>query len=223
MRVELEKVRKSHDLPGGGGFITVLHDIDLVLENGERCLVTGCSGSGKTSLLDIIGGLAWPTSGSVRLDGRELSGCGSWYRGKIAHACQEPVFIPELTVLENLLLPAFRSPDRETAGRGERLLDAFGLAEVFDFYPVALSVGEKQRLSLARALLPSPRLLILDEPLACLDRTWSERAIELVMQEVRDARATLVIASQSPIVGDGFFRPVRLHRGKVIEHDNDDY
>lgn len=221
MRVELQEVRKSHML-ASGGFITVLAGADLVLESGTAALLHGAAGSGKTTLLNIIGGLARPTAGSVLLDGTPPGGCCA-SGGIIARAFQEPVFIPELTVTENLLLPLLRSRENAAVSQGELLLERFGLAEQFDLLPATLSAGEKQRLNLARAVLPNPRLLLLDEPFAGLDEEWQEKSLEIIRQQVRDTRATLVIASTGRIPGCADFRQLRLLKGRVISDGNNDY
>jgi len=205
----------------GGGFVTVLAGIDLILESGQSAILRGESGSGKSTLLHIMGGLARPTSGSVRLDGTELRGCGD-HLGEVAHAFQEPVFIPELTVMENLLLPLSRCRDKAASSQGESLLELFGLTETFDRFPAELSAGEKRRLNLARALLTKPRLLLLDEPFAGLGEEWEERALELVVAQVRDTGATLLIASTGQVHGCDGLRQLRMQKGKVIIDDNND-
>lgn len=220
MRVELHGVRKSHTLPGGG-FVTVLAGVDLTLESGTATLIRGASGSGKTTLLDIMGGLARPSSGSVRLDGTELRRCGA-HRGTIARAFQPPVFIPELTVMENLMAPAIRCRETVPPGRGESLLELFGLGESFDLFPDDLSGGERQRLNLARALLPTPRLLLLDDPFTGLDEEWEKMAGGLVMRQWRESGATLVITGSRPAPCREEFRQLRLHKGKVITDDSSD-
>jgi ABC-type nitrate/sulfonate/bicarbonate transport system ATPase subunit len=210
MRVELRNIGKSCALPLG--FVTVLHGIDLVLGDGEHCLVTGPSGSGKTTLLNVIGGLARPTSGTVHLDGHVMRepvpGVSSVF--------QEPVFIPELTVLENLMAPSVCNRERHALAQGERLLEQFGLADVFDIFPALLSRGEQRRLALARSLLSTPSLLLLDEPLAFLDEAWQEKVMELVLETVHETGATLVIATAGTVPGAEYFRQVRLIKGKVI-------
>lgn len=221
MRIELQGVRKIHMLPAGG-FVTVLAGVDLLLESGQFAMLRGESGSGKSSLIGIMGGLARPTAGSVRLDGAVPSRCAA-QGNTIAHAFQEPVFIPELTVMENLLLPLIRSREKFAPDRGESLLERFGLTETFDRLPADLSGGEKRRLNLARALVTTPRLLLLDEPFAGLGNGWGERALELVVRQAHDTRATLVIASTGQIPGCHGFRQLRLEQGKVITDGNNDY
>jgi len=220
MRVELQGVRKAHML-AHGGFITVLAGVDLILESGQSAILRGESGSGKTTLLNIMGGLARPTSGTVLLDGTALRRCG-YAGGTIAHAFQEPVFIPELTVMENLLLPLSRCRENAAPGQGESLLEQFGLTEAFDRFPADLSAGEKKRLNLARALLARPRLLLLDEPFAGLEDEWKERTLQLLTAQLRDTRATLVIASTAQLPGCDGFRQLRLLKGKVITDGNND-
>jgi ABC-type multidrug transport system ATPase subunit len=219
MKIELQGVRKVHLLPHGGS-VTVLAGVDLALESGMAALLRGGSGSGKSTLLAIMGGLARPTAGSVRLDGMALHRgvCG----GTIASALQDPVFIPELTVRENLLLPLVRCRETAAGDRAEALLELFGLGEAFDRFPADLSGGEKRRLNLARALLVKPRLLLLDEPFAGLGDEWSERALELVQTQVRETRATLVIASTDQLPGCTGFRQLRLFKGKVITDGTND-
>jgi putative ABC transport system ATP-binding protein len=222
MQVELQHVRKSYPLPGGSGTVTALDGVNLVIESGALCILNGPSGSGKTTLLSVIGGLSRPTSGSVTLDGK-VQNQSDRQRGMVTHAFQEPVFIPELTVQENLLLPALRYGDRFSTDRGERLLEAFGLGEMFDFFPAALSGGEKRRLNLARSLFLPPRLLLIDEPAAYLDDAWQAKAMEMIIREVRDARATLVMATHSPLPGIEGFRRILMYKGKVIEDGTSDY
>lgn len=214
MRVEVAGVRKSYAVSGGVGRVTALDGVDLTLESGEFCLLQGPSGSGKTTLLAIIAGLASPSAGEVLLDGRS----GRYVGGAVAAAFQEPFFVPELTVLENLLLPALRFRGKLTADRGERLLEEFGLSDRFDLFPGSLSGGEKRRLDLARALLCPSRLLLLDEPTAYLDDGWNCRVMELVMREIRGSGTTLLVATHKTLPGSEQGRVVWLERGKVKEY-----
>jgi len=216
MRVDVEAVRKSYHVAGGVGLVTALDGIDLSISSDGFCLLRGPSGSGKTTLLAIIAGLARPTAGRILLDGRAAECC--W--GEVAAAFQEPYFVAELTVLENLLLPTLRNRGALPAERGEQLLEEFGLAERFDIFPAALSGGEKRRLDLARALLCPSRLLLLDEPTAYLDEFWSSRVMALIMKTVRERGTTLLVATHNPVPGGETARVVRMARGKVTEDGN---
>lgn len=215
MRIGLEGVVKSYPLAGGGQ-AWALDGIDLVLESGEVCYLTGASGSGKTSLLAVIGGLARLTAGRVLYDGnaeRPLPGV-------ISFSFQEPVFVPELTVRENLYLPASCCWPRPSLQRVDFLLEQFGLDAIFDQFPSALSGGEKRRLDLARALLLPSRLLLLDEPTAYLDKEWQNRAMALILAEVRSNGSTLLVATHELLPEAEGARCLFIERGKVIDHGN---
>lgn len=210
MRVELEQVGKSVELPLG--YVSILHGIDLVLEEGGRYLIRGPSGCGKTTLLNIVGGLARPTSGTIRYRGGE-AGAGS--RSGISFAFQIPYFLPGLSVRENLLAPACCRPQNFSVTGGENLLELLGLADQADLAPEELSGGEQRRLEVARALMGAPRLLLLDEPLAYLDAVWQERVLALIIETCRVTEATLVMASSGAVPGSENFRQIRLRKGKV--------
>lgn len=215
MRVMLEGVRKILPFPGEAGFVTALDGIDLTLESGMRNLLKGETGSGKTSLLNILAGLACPTSGFILYDGLTRPAAGA-----ISCGFQEPLLVPELTVLENLILPATRGRKPLPPGRPEELLDRFGLTGMFDFFPWALSCGEKKRLDLARALLLPSQLLLLDEPLAYLDEAWSSLAMELILSEAECNGTTLLIASNDRSPWPERTRIITMERGKVVDHGN---
>lgn len=211
MRIAVEGVHKSWPLSAGAGTLTVLNGVDLTVASGECCLIQGPSGSGKTTLLNIIAGLSRPTAGRVLLDGAAERPAA----GAIACGFQEPLFVAELNVQENLLLPAIVGGLPVSGRRVEQLLEEFGLAEMFDLFPSTLSGGEKRRLTLARALLlPSP-LLLIDEPAAYLDEEWSRRVMEIVLREVRSRGATLLVATHITLPGMEADRMVRIERGRV--------
>jgi len=213
MLVSVEGVHKSWPLSVGAGSLTALDGMDLTVASGEFCLLQGPSGSGKTTLLNIIAGLSRPTAGRVVLDGAT----GRPAAGAVACGFQEPLFVPELTVLENLLLPAGLSRLPVNAARGELLLEKFGLSALFDQFPLALSGGEKRRLTLARALLLPSRLLLLDEPAAYLDEQWSKTVMAIVLEEVRSRTTTLLVATHNPLPGVEADRMVRIEKGRVTD------
>lgn len=213
MQVSVEGVHKSWLLPGGAGSLTALDGIDLTVASGEFCLLQGPSGSGKTTLLNIIAGLSKPTAGRVVLDGAT----GRPAAGAVACGFQEPLFVPELTVQENLLLPAVLSRLPVNATRGELLMEKFGLSALFDQLPLALSGGEKRRLTLARALLLPARLLLLDEPTAYLDEQWSRTVMAIILEEVRSRTTTLLVATHNPLAGVEADRMVRIEKGRVTD------
>jgi ABC-type lipoprotein export system ATPase subunit len=212
----MERVSKTYPLPGNEGRVAALAGADLEIASGELCLLQGASGSGKSSLLAVIAGLTRPTAGNVLYDGRKERPP----LGEISCSFQEPVFVPELTVLENLLLPASRCRRLEPSLSGEDLLACFGLEEMFDLTPASLSGGEKRRLDLARALLLPARLLLLDEPTSWLDAAWSTRVMEQILGEVRRRGTTLLVASHDRLPAAAWGRTLTMERGTLIDHGN---
>lgn len=217
MLVDLQRVRKCHY--SQGGVITAVDGVDLTLPPGSFTLLHGPSGSGKSTLLALIGGFARPTSGVVTHDGIPIGRVGSGRSGEISWVMQEPIFIPELTVRENLFLPAAGRGGEWPEKRGEELLEVLGLTDLYDLYPSTLSGGERRRLSVARGLLLPARLLLLDEPLAYLDGDWGGRVMELVRESVGSSLTTLVVATHQPLPGCERARVIRMERGKVSEDD----
>lgn len=226
MRVELQRVVKNYPHRGeSGGTVRVLGGIDLTICSGEFCLIHGATGSGKSTLLSILGGVACPTAGKVLWDGVDIGGdsnFASLAARKTGYGFQEVAFVPELTVQENLMLPAVLHRDRSLAQKGENLLEEFGLAELFDFLPASLSGGEKRRLAVARALLTASDLLILDEPTAYLDEAWGGRVMDLVLREAGETGATIVVASHDAALKRCARRVLRMNGGVLIEDEAGD-
>lgn len=227
MKVELKAVTKSYRAPGGtGDIIRVIRRVDLLVPAGECCLVKGPSGSGKSTLLALMAGLAFPDGGSVLWDelplhpGRDLA---RRHGRSVGYAYQEGGFFHDLTVLENLLAPAVCAGGKIITGEAEHLLEQFGLTESFDCFPATLSGGEKRRLALARALLISPALLILDEPTAYLDQEWEERVMDLIFAMQLTTNATLIMATHGQLPGRNPDRVVRMAAGVVTEETSSDY
>lgn len=221
MKVELREVGKSFLTPGAAGeTVRGVTGVTLTIVHGESCLIHGPSGSGKSTLLSLIGGLAAPTTGEVFWDSARMEEHGGLarFRGqRMGYALQEAPFFPELTAMENLLLPAAVYDNSSLVERAETLMELFGLADRFDFRPPALSGGEKRRLNVARALLKTPDLLILDEPTSYLDDEWRERVMEIVAEELRQSGATLVVASHDATLRGSVRRIFRMTAGEVRE------
>ncbi len=184
--LEVTGVSKSY--PGGAGELTVLRDVSLSLEPGQRLAIMGPSGSGKSTLLSILGVLESPTAGMVRLDGVDPFAGSAAQRAafrnrRIGFVFQEHHLLPGCSALDNVLVPALATGrvSREIAARGRRLLDRVGLAERMTHRPGELSGGERQRVAVARALLLSPRLLLADEPTGQLDSLAAAQAADLLV------------------------------------------
>jgi putative ABC transport system ATP-binding protein len=225
MRVELKGIAKGYRVKGGtGGMVTVLDGIDLMVESGDSCIIYGPSGSGKSTLLTIIAGLASAGSGKVLWDGAEAAR-GIWNRKKaddIGYAYQEPLLLDELTVWENLILPAMLNGRNDLGAKGEGLLEECGLSDRFDCFPEALSGGEKRRLAVAMALILPYRLLIIDEPTAYLDDTWGGRLMEIVIREANANNATLLVASHDARLRPYFRKAIKMDGGRLNEESCSD-
>jgi putative ABC transport system ATP-binding protein len=157
----------------GGRELTVLNDISFTVEPGGFVAVVGPSGSGKTTLLGLLAGLDRPTSGTVHLDGADLTALDGdalarLRGGKVGFVFQSFQLIPTLTARENVQVP-LELRGEAAADRATELLERVGLADRADHYPAQLSGGEQQRVALARALVAQPKVLLLDEPFSSLD------------------------------------------------------
>jgi lipoprotein-releasing system ATP-binding protein len=203
---------------------TVLSDISLTVPAGEAMAIVGPSGSGKSTLLNLIGALDRPTSGTVRLDGRDLTSLNASElaeirRTAIGFVFQQHHLLPQCTVLENVLLPALASGSvgSELSTRAIELLKRVGLDDRADDRPPLLSGGERQRVALARALINAPSLLLADEPTGSLDRHTSESLIELLAEINRTEHTTLIVVTPSPELAGRMDRVMVLRDGALSE------
>lgn len=184
--LELNNVEKSYR--SGPKQVTVLDAFNLRLEKGEFLAIMGCSGSGKTTLLNVIAGLDKVDSGSINLDGQDLTKIkdDAWVdirQKKIGIVFQFNQLLPEFTALENVMLPGMLRalPKGPLASRARDLLARMGLDARTDHLPQQLSGGEKQRVAIARALINEPQLLLADEPTGSLDVESGAQVFELLM------------------------------------------
>ncbi|MFH1945541.1 MAG: ABC transporter ATP-binding protein [Acidobacteriota bacterium] len=206
MILECFDIVKIFARPSDEGHLTVLDGVSLDVELGDSLAVEGPSGSGKSTLLNIIGTLERPTSGTIRIDGRNPAEMDdrtlSRFRNlEIGFVFQLHHLLPQCTVLENVLLPTIPSGTGgdadDVARRAESLLDRVGLAGRMNYFPAQLSGGELQRTAVVRALINRPRLLLADEPTGSLDRESSEGLGELLVQLNREQKTTLIIVTHS--------------------------
>ncbi len=204
--LELEHVEKHYDSPSGSAAVQVLNDISLVVEKGESIAIIGPSGSGKSTLLNIIGALDRPSSGVVRIAGRDLAGLSDAELAEVRNRSIGFVFqlhhlLPQCTVLENVLVPTLPYGTRESsADAGERartLLEKVGLEERASHRPGQLSGGECQRVAVVRALINQPRLVLADEPTGSLDRASAQGMVQLLSDLHKEYRTTLVMVTHS--------------------------
>jgi putative ABC transport system ATP-binding protein len=220
--LEIRGLTKSYETEAGP--LTVLKDVSFDLPAGSTCSVVGPSGSGKTTLLGLCAGLDQPTSGSVRLDGRELHSIGEDERARVRGAVVGFVFqnfqlIPTLTALENVMVPLELQGNRDARKRGLELLAKVGLADRCGHYPAQLSGGEQQRVALARAFLNQPKILFADEPTGNLDAETADAVVEALFELNASFRTALVLVTHNLDLAQRTQRIFRLHRGVLIAQE----
>jgi putative ABC transport system ATP-binding protein len=217
-RLECRQVTKR--LPSGGHELTILDSVDLAVLPGEFAAILGPSGSGKSTLLGLLAGLDRPTSGSVHLDGVRIDALNEdelslLRRRKVGFVFQSFQLLPNLTALENVLLPLELAGYASARERARELLGEVGLGERTHHYPSQLSGGEQQRVALARAFAPRPLVLFADEPTGNLDAVTGARVLELI-RALRDKDGTtLVLVTHDPEVARLAQRRIHLRAGRV--------
>jgi len=207
-------------LAGGGHQITILDDITLEIPDKQRVAIVGPSGSGKSTLLGLIAGLDRPTSGSIMLNGVEISTMresvlARFRRDHIGYIFQSFHLIPTLTALENVLVPLELAGMNEAQERATELLVTVGLGERLHHYPVQLSGGEQQRVAVARAFACRPPILLADEPTGNLDSATGEHMMQLLHSLHRDYGTTLVLVTHDRSVASSMERVITLHDGRI--------
>ena len=207
-------------LRGNAGMVEILHGISLEVEKGETLALIGPSGSGKSSLLMVMGGLESATSGTVSLLGSDLTAMDEdrlarFRRDHMGVVFQSFNLIPTMTALENVATPLELAGDREAFAKAEAELEAVGLGHRADHYPAQMSGGEQQRVALARASAPRPDILLADEPTGNLDGKNGDAIMDLLFG-LRDRHgATLVLVTHSNTLAQRCDRVVRLTDGTV--------
>ena len=207
-------------LDGNAGRVEILHGISLEVHKGESLGLIGPSGSGKSSLLMLMGGLEQATSGSVMALGQELGTMTEDALARFRRAHMGVVFqsfhlIPTMTALENVATPLELAGDRDAFDKAREELQEVGLAHRADHYPSQMSGGEQQRVALARAAAPRPDILLADEPTGNLDGANGAAIIDLLFG-LRDRHgATLILVTHSTQLADRCDRVIRLTDGSV--------
>ncbi len=193
-------------------------------KSGEQILLRGISGSGKTTLLNILAGLLPPTSGQVWFDEQLIYTLSEAKRDqlraqRIGYVFQIHLLVPTLTALENVEMPlvfAGRLSGSQRRRQATDLLAQVGLGDLLNHRPVQLSVGQRLRVSIARALVNQPALLLADEPTAALDSAAGATVMDLMQQRCRAAGTTLIVASHDPALNPRFDQVVTLQEGAMI-------
>ena len=208
-------------LRGGGHEVEILKSLDLTVPTGQLLAITGESGSGKTTLLSLIAGLDTPTSGQIVIDGQDITKLDedelALLRGKrFGFIFQNFHLIPTLTALENVVLAAELNDTPGAAKKANDLLGTVGLSDRLHHYPVQLSGGEQQRLSLARAFVNEPDIILADEPTGNLDSKNSDHIIELMLELHRVKQATIILVPHELHVAEGSQRILTRTDGQII-------
>jgi putative ABC transport system ATP-binding protein len=204
------------------GQVNALVDVDLEIFPGDFVSVMGASGSGKSTLLTMLGALDDPTSGAVYFEGQPFKAWGNLDRfrsQKLGFVFQSFHLLPTLTAVENVQLPMFEMdlPRQERAEKARRLLELMSLGHRVNHLPARLSVGERQRVAIARSLANDPQLLLADEPTGNLDSHTAEEILQLFQRLHREQGMTLVVVTHSEEVAHRAQRLVRLRDGRVVE------
>jgi putative ABC transport system ATP-binding protein len=221
MSVPAIALRDVHlSLGRGAARVHILKGISLDIGKGEAVGLVGPSGSGKSTLLMTMAGLERPDSGSVRIDGEDLSPLDedalARFRGaRIGIVFQSFHLIPTMTALENVAVPLELAGAPDPFGRARAELQLVGLGDRLDHYPAQLSGGEQQRVALARAVATDPAILVADEPTGNLDESTGQSIIDLMFRLKRERGSTLVLVTHDAGLAALCDRQVRLRSGMI--------
>jgi ABC-type lipoprotein export system ATPase subunit len=221
--IEVSHIEKTYQR-GDGTPVNALRDVSFAIRSGEFVTIRGASGSGKSSLLNILGCLDTPTAGSYRLGGEDVSNYSDQQRSvlrclKIGFVFQSFNLLPRTTALENVEVPALYTGEKIDREKAQVLLDRVGLGERGSHFVSELSGGEQQRVAIARALMNDPPLLLADEPTGNLDSASGESIMELLTELHREGRTIIVVTHDEAIAA--FTERELLIRDGVIASDRD--
>ena len=208
-------------LRGGGQVVSILKGLSFEVPRKQMVSIVGPSGSGKSTLLGLLAGLDKPTTGSIQLNGQEIT---TWTEDQLAHFRRQNIgylfqsfhLIPTLTALENVMLPLELSSDWSAKARARDLLEAVGLQDRQSHYPTQLSGGEQQRVAVARAFSCRPPILLADEPTGNLDSATGQLVIDLLLRLHRDQGSTLILVTHDSTLAEQTERILTLHDGTIV-------
>jgi ABC-type lipoprotein export system ATPase subunit len=216
--LETSPIRKDYMQPDGSR-VTALSLGSLRAHPGEAISVTGPSGSGKTTLLNILAALIRPTSGEIRFAGRDITklrgGEAEWRARSVGYIFQDINLLPDFSVLENIMLAseASRVPRDAARLRADGLLKRLGLEGRRDSRPGRLSLGERQRAAVARAVIHRPPMILADEPTASLDAAAGRAVMRVLTELCAEQRTLLIVATHDEAVRNALSRTVRVGEG----------
>jgi len=209
--LEVTGVNKQYPTPRGP--LAVLENLTFGLQPGDAAAIMGPSGTGKSSLLYILGGLEPPSSGTVGLAGTNIYGMSAtqlaeFRNAQVGFVFQDHCLLPQCSVLENVLVPTLVAPFDKAGERARLLIDQVGLNDRIDHRPAELSGGEKQRVAIARALIRQPRLVLCDEPTGNLDAASAATVATLLLDLHRQQQNILIVVTHSERLAGRF--PIRF-------------
>ena len=215
--IELKNVVKTYG--SGEGRQIAVNDVSFTIDDGEFAVILGQSGAGKSTVLNMLGGMDIPTSGSVTVAGQEISGMndrqlGVYRADVVGFVFQFYNLIPSLTAYENIALTKSIVKDAQDAGE---LLKLVGLAHCRDKFPAQMSGGEQQRVSIARALAKRPKILLGDEPTGALDSETGVAVLELLQKLCREQGKTVVLVTHNSDIAKCADKVIRMKNGKIRE------
>jgi putative ABC transport system ATP-binding protein len=212
---------------GDGALVAAVQGVSFALAAGEMLAIIGASGSGKSTILHMLGGITRPTSGRVLLEGVDLAALDDdrlavVRRRRIGFIFQRYNLLPELSLVENVALPLVLDgrPERECRERALEAIDAVGLTPRVTHRPDALSGGEQQRGAIARGLVTQPAVVLADEPTGALDSTNARAVMRLLTRLVEDRRLTVVVVTHDPAIAATANRAIRVVDGLIAGPDD---
>ena len=219
--LKVQDLKKSYDI--GRRSIRVLHGVSLEIGQGEFLSLQGASGTGKSTLLHLLGGLDSPTSGQVSSNGQLLSTMSSrslakWRNTKVGFVFQGYHLLPEFDALENVLIPSriAHVKNLKSLERAQLLLKRVGLGNRMHHLPAELSGGEQQRVALARSLINNPKILLADEPTGNLDSKTGNDVLDLLCDLQAETGLTMIIATHDSKVANRAHDTIKLVDGLIV-------
>jgi putative ABC transport system ATP-binding protein len=220
--INIHNITKTYNK--GATKVEALKGISFSIENGEMVALMGASGSGKSTLLSLIGGLDKCDSGSISVDGKNISALNAeeladFRRDDVGFVFQQFHLIPTLSVVENIMLPLLPSGIKkaECYSVAREALEKVGLGDREKHLPGELSGGEQQRVAIARALVNKPKIILADEPTGDLDSKTGEKILELLQTLNQKEKVTIIIATHDDKIAQKTKRKIVLKDGRVIE------
>lgn len=219
--IECDKISKTYR--DGQSSISVVHKVSFKLHRGESIAIVGASGSGKSTLLQLMGGLDAPTSGQIKIMGRNIAEMnakeiGMWRNQNLGFIYQFHHLLPEFTALENVMMPlliAGQSKKKATE-RSKKILEIIGLSARLDHRPSELSGGERQRVSIARAVVNNPLSILADEPTGNLDKKNAYNVINLLKDLRQQLKLSFIVVTHDESLIPHFDRILTLSDGNLI-------